>query len=71
MITMEKLIEIGQLERKAVIESDFIVILLPGGNGTHIELGIVSGQKKKIFFTQKTKPSTISKQQVHFITYQK
>ncbi|WP_203341461.1 nucleoside 2-deoxyribosyltransferase, partial [Planococcus beijingensis] len=47
--TLEDLREIGQHEMKAVIESDLIVVLLPGGKGTHIELGIALGQKKRIF----------------------
>lgn len=47
--TLEDLIEIGQHEMKAVMESDFIVVLLPGGKGTHIELGMALGHKKKIF----------------------
>lgn len=47
--TLEALIEIGQSEKEAVMESDFVVVLLPGGKGTHIELGIALGQKKKIF----------------------
>lgn len=53
MITLEDLIEIGQHEKKAVIDSDFVVILLPGGKGTHIELGIALGEKKKIFLYSK------------------
>ncbi|UYZ24063.1 nucleoside 2-deoxyribosyltransferase [Mesobacillus jeotgali] len=47
--TFEDLIEIGQNEKNAVLESDFIVVLLPGGKGTHIELGIALGLEKKIF----------------------
>lgn len=47
--TFEDLIEIGQKEKNAVMESDLVVILLPGGKGTHIELGIAIGQGKKVF----------------------
>ncbi|MCM3575339.1 nucleoside 2-deoxyribosyltransferase [Mesobacillus subterraneus] len=47
--TLEDLKEIGQNEKDAVKESDFIVVLLPGGKGTHIELGIGLGLGKKIF----------------------
>jgi len=47
--TFEDLKEIGQNEKNAIIESDFIVVLLPGGKGTHIELGIALGLGKKIF----------------------
>jgi nucleoside 2-deoxyribosyltransferase len=48
-LTFEDLIEIGQHEKNAVLESDFIVVILPGGKGTHIELGISLGLGKKIF----------------------
>jgi nucleoside 2-deoxyribosyltransferase len=46
--TFEDLKEIGQKEKDAVIDSDFIVVLLPGGKGTHIEFGIALGLGKKI-----------------------
>jgi hypothetical protein len=32
--------EIGEKEKAAVMESDFVIILLPAGKGSHIELGI-------------------------------
>jgi nucleoside 2-deoxyribosyltransferase len=48
-LTLEDLKTIGENEKKAVMESDFIVVLLPGGKGTHIELGIAIGQGKRIF----------------------
>ncbi|MBZ5201739.1 nucleoside 2-deoxyribosyltransferase [Planomicrobium chinense] len=48
-ITLKDLMEIGQHEIQAVSDSDFVVILLPGGKGTHVELGIALGQNKKIF----------------------
>jgi hypothetical protein len=47
--TFEELKGIGQKEKNAVLESDFIIVLLPGGKGTHIELGIAIGQEKRIF----------------------
>jgi nucleoside 2-deoxyribosyltransferase len=47
-LTVEELKQIGQKEMKAVIESDFIVILLPAGKGSHIELGIALGLNKKV-----------------------
>ena len=31
------------------MEADIVVVLLPGGKGTHIELGIALGQGKRIF----------------------
>ncbi|MBE1553904.1 nucleoside 2-deoxyribosyltransferase [Sporosarcina limicola] len=47
--TFEDLKDIGQKENNGVMEADFVVILLPGGKGTHIELGIALGQGKRIF----------------------
>lgn len=47
--TIDELIEIGQQEKAAITESDFVVILLPGGKGTHIEMGIALGLGKKIY----------------------
>jgi nucleoside 2-deoxyribosyltransferase len=48
-LTLDDLKTIGENEKKAVMESDFIVVLLPGGKGTHIELGIAIGQGKRVF----------------------
>ncbi|MDZ5471461.1 group-specific protein [Bacillus sp. 31A1R] len=47
--TFSQLQEIGLLEKNAVIESDFLVILLPAGKGSHIELGIALGHGKKVY----------------------
>ncbi|WP_058308238.1 hypothetical protein [Gracilibacillus massiliensis] len=47
--TFEDLREIGIQEKNAVMDADFIIILLPAGKGSHIELGIALGQSKKIF----------------------
>lgn len=47
--TLNELIEIGILERNAVMEADFIIILLPAGKGSHIEFGIALGQGKRIY----------------------
>lgn len=41
--------DIGFQEKKAVLDADFIVVILPAGKGSHIELGIALGQGKKIF----------------------
>lgn len=48
-LTFEDLRDIGQKELNAVSEADFIVVLLPGGKGTHIELGIALGQGKRTY----------------------
>lgn len=47
--TLGDLMKIGQYEKNAVRESDFVVVLLPGGNGTHVELGIALALEKKVF----------------------
>ena len=31
------------------MNADFIIVLLPAGKGSHIELGIALGQEKKIY----------------------
>ena len=31
------------------MESDFVLVLLPGGKGTHAELGFALGCKKRVF----------------------
>ena len=48
-MTIEQLREIGQKEKTAVIEADFIIVLLPAGKGSHIELGIAIGQGKRTY----------------------
>ena len=47
--TFEALYEIGLQEKNAVIEADFVIVLLPAGKGSHIEFGIALGQGKKIY----------------------
>ncbi|MGM7701830.1 nucleoside 2-deoxyribosyltransferase [Pseudalkalibacillus sp. Hm43] len=46
--TLEDLKQIGQQEKNAVSEADFIVVLLPAGKGSHIELGIALGLNKRV-----------------------
>lgn len=45
-VTLGDLRSIGQRERDAVIGAD-VVILLPGGKGTHVELGIAIAQGRR------------------------
>ena len=47
--TVKDLKEIGQQERNAVLKADFLIVLLPGGKGSHIEFGIALGQGKRIY----------------------
>lgn len=47
--TIEDLIEYAELEKKGIIDSDVVIILLPAGRGTHIELGMALALNKKIY----------------------
>jgi hypothetical protein len=47
--SLEDLERIGQEEKSAVMDSDMIVVLLPAGKGSHIEMGIALGLRKKVF----------------------
>jgi nucleoside 2-deoxyribosyltransferase len=47
--TTEVLKEIGTAEMQAVLNSDFVMIILPGGKGTHVELGIALASGKQVF----------------------
>jgi hypothetical protein len=47
--SLEDLERIGQEEKSAVMASDMIVVLLPAGKGSHIEMGIALGLRKKVF----------------------
>jgi nucleoside 2-deoxyribosyltransferase len=47
--TLGQLQEIGELEKRAVMESDFLVALLPAGKGSHIEMGIAIGLDKPVY----------------------
>lgn len=48
-ISYEEMKKVGALELNGVKTADFIVVLLPGGRGTHVELGYALGCNKKIF----------------------
>lgn len=47
--TLEELKAIGLKEKNAILEADFVVVLLPAGKGSHIELGIAIGNDKEIY----------------------
>ena len=51
----EALQQIGQAEKQAVANSDFLVILLPAGKGSHIEFGIALGLGKRIYIYAREK----------------
>jgi nucleoside 2-deoxyribosyltransferase len=39
----ERLTQVAELEKNGVKEADMIIVILPGGRGTHAELGIALG----------------------------
>lgn len=47
--TVETLADIGIKEYNAVMDSDIVIVILPGGKGCHTELGIALGNHKDIF----------------------
>ncbi|MGM7684869.1 nucleoside 2-deoxyribosyltransferase [Cytobacillus sp. Hm23] len=47
--TIDQLRHIGQKEKDAVCEADFLVVLFPAGKGSHVELGIALGRGKKVY----------------------
>jgi len=48
-LTFEALRSIGEQEKSAVKDSDFVIVILPAGKGSHIEMGMALGFGKKIF----------------------
>lgn len=52
--TIEDLKEISKLEQEGIIASDIVIILLPAGRGTHVELGMALALNKKIFLCSDT-----------------
>lgn len=49
IISVDQLKDIGHKELDAVLKSDFIVVLLPAGKGSHVELGIALGKGIKVY----------------------
>ncbi|MBS0655147.1 MAG: nucleoside 2-deoxyribosyltransferase [Verrucomicrobia bacterium] len=45
----ERLQEVATLELEGIADADFVVVLLPGGGGTHLELGFAIAKGKKVF----------------------
>lgn len=41
---VDRIVEVAQLEAEGVLTADVIITLLPGGRGTHTEIGIAIGQ---------------------------
>jgi nucleoside 2-deoxyribosyltransferase len=48
-IDSKTLSAIGQMEKKGIEEADLLILLLPGGSGSHIEMGIALALGKPVF----------------------
>lgn len=48
-VSTDRLREVAIFELNGILEADFVIVLLPGGKGTHLELGFAMGNNKKIF----------------------
>ncbi len=48
-LTAADLAEYAAREREAIERSDLVILLLPGGRGTHVELGMALALGKKVF----------------------
>lgn len=46
--TVEKLNQVAHKELEGVLSADFVLILLPGGHGTHFELGAALATGKNV-----------------------
>ncbi len=47
--SLARLREVAVAMVQGVVEADFVLVLLPGGKGTHTELGLSLGGGKKVF----------------------
>ncbi len=47
--TLARLREVAHAEFQAILDSDFVLVLLPGGKGTHAELGFSIANQKRVF----------------------
>jgi len=47
--SLVELCTIGEYEIQGVKDADFLIVLLPGGKGSHIEMGIALGLGKKVY----------------------
>lgn len=65
-ISATDLIEYAELEQKAIADSDIIIILLPAGRGTHVELGLALALHKMIFLCSDSKEAFYIKNTVNF-----
>ena len=65
-ITKKDLEKYAKEETQAIVNSDIIIILLPAGRGTHVELGMALALNKKIFLCSETNEEFNTKNTVAF-----
>ncbi len=46
---LHRIREVAELETNGVKEADFVVVILPGGRGTHAELGMALALEKQVY----------------------
>lgn len=69
--TEEDMIKNSILEENGINESEVVIIILPGGRGTHIELGIAVALNKKIYLCSENKDDFSIENTVPFYESQK
>ncbi|MEK3800032.1 nucleoside 2-deoxyribosyltransferase [Peribacillus sp. FSL H8-0477] len=47
--SLAELSVIGEEEMQGVRNADFLIVLLPGGKGSHIEMGMALGLRKRVY----------------------
>lgn len=47
--------EVSELELMGVLQADFVVVILPGGRGTHVELGMALAANKTVYLLCETR----------------
>jgi len=66
-ISTERLAEVAELEIEGVLEADFVIVLLPGGKGTHTEFGMALASGKPIIIhSEDPAPFQLGEQTVAF-----
>lgn len=64
--TKEDMINFSRLEIEAILNADLVIILLPAGRGTHVELGMALALNKRIFLCADTSEVFDSTNTVNF-----
>lgn len=52
--SIDDMIKYATFESQGIVDADIVIILLPGGRGSHVELGMALALNKKIFLCSVT-----------------